>query len=150
MAAIVSTIARYLGGDLSCFRPERLSELHSAASSGRHRGTVYGRPVRLALPVGDLRVSGRRSGASAGQSLRPVGGGRAGPGDRQHSCLPRFDGPERASAGPLRGCTVGGDSRRCATGLYQVVPAALAVTGVISEIDKGRRPPLRSCVLDHP
>ena len=36
------------------------------------------------------------------------------------------DGPERASAGPLRGCTVGGDLRRCATGLCRVVPVACA------------------------
>src|SRR5438445_3914522 len=50
------------GSDLSCFRTERLPELHSAAPSGRHRGTVHGRPVRIALPVGDLRLSGRRSG----------------------------------------------------------------------------------------
>ena len=46
------------------------------------------------------------------------------PGDRQHSFFPRFDGPERAPAGPLRGCTVGGDLRRCATSLYRVVPVA--------------------------
>jgi hypothetical protein len=38
--------------------------------------------------------------------------------------FPRFDGSERASAGPLRGCTVGGDLRRCATSLYRVVPVA--------------------------
>ena len=39
----------------------------------------------------------------------PPGGGRAGASDRQHSCFPRLDGPERASAGPLRGSTVGHD-----------------------------------------
>ena len=65
---------------------------------------------------------------SAGQPLRTVGGGHAGAGDRQHSFFPRFDGPERASAGPLRGRTVGGDLRRCATSLYRVVPVALAAT----------------------
>src|ERR1700719_1527039 len=118
------------GCDLPYFRPERLSELHSPAAAGGHRGTVHGCPVRLALSVGDLRVSGHRSGASAGQPLRTVGSGRAGAGDRQHSFLPRFDGPERASAGPLRGCTVGGDLRRCATGLCRVVPVALAATGL--------------------
>src|ERR1700722_3506912 len=116
------------GRDLPCFRPERLSELHSHASAGGHCGTIHGCPVRLALPVGDLRVSGHRSGTSAGQPLRAVGGGHAGAGDRQHSFFPRFDGPERASAGPLRGCTVGGDLRRCATGLYRVVTVALAAT----------------------
>src|SRR5215469_2395022 len=58
--------------------------------------------------------------------LRTFGGGSAGAGDGQHSLFPRLDGPERASAGPLRGCTVGGDLRRCATGLYRVVPVALA------------------------
>ena len=65
---------------------------------------------------------------SVGQPLRTVGGGHAGAGDRQYSFFPRFDGPERASAGPLRGPTVGGDLRRCATGLYWVVPIALAAT----------------------
>jgi hypothetical protein len=38
-------------------------------AAGGHRGTVHGCPVRLALSVGDLRVSGHRSGASAGQPL---------------------------------------------------------------------------------
>ena len=45
--------------------------------------------------------------------------------------FPRFDGPERTSAGPLRGCTVGGDLRRRATGLCRVVPVAPAGTGLI-------------------
>src|SRR5713226_6218094 len=53
-------------------------------------------------------------------------------GDRQHSCFPRLDGPERASAGPLRGCTVGRDLRRRATGLCRVVPVALAGAGLIN------------------
>ncbi len=51
-----------------------------------------------------------------------------GAGARQHPYFPRFDGPERASSGPLRGCTMGGGFRRCATGLYGVVPIALAAT----------------------
>ena len=113
------------GRDLPCFRPERLPELYSPSPAGGHCMTVHGRPVRLALPVGDLRVSGHRSGTSAGQPLRAVGGGRAGAGDRQHSCFSRLDGPERASAGPLRGCTVGGDLRRRPTSLCRVVPVAL-------------------------
>src|SRR6266404_9708886 len=118
------------GRDLPCFRPEWLPELHSPAPAGRHRGTVHGCPLCLALPVGDLRVSGRRSGTSAGQSLRAVGGGRAGAGDRQHSGFPRLDGPERASPGPLRGYTVGRDLRRRATGLCRVVPVPPAGTGL--------------------
>src|SRR6266852_2639688 len=112
------------GRDLSCFRPERLPELHSPSPAGGHRGTVHGRPVRLALPLGDLRVSGHRSGTAAGQPLRAVGGGRAGAGDCQHSLSPRFDGPERAPAGPLGGGTVGGALRRCETSLCRVVPVA--------------------------
>jgi len=40
--------------------------------------------------------------------------------------FPRFDGPERASAGRLSGCTVGGDIRRCATGLCRLAAAATA------------------------
>ena len=51
-------------------------------------------------------------------------------GDRQHSCFPRLDGPERASAGPLRGCALGRDLRRRATGLCRVVPVAPAGTGL--------------------
>src|SRR5258706_5077553 len=89
------------GCDLPCFRPQRLPELHSPAPAGRHRGTVHGCPVRLAFSVGDLWVSGHRSGASAGQPLRTVGGGGAGAGDRQHSLFSRFYGPYWASAGPL-------------------------------------------------
>src|SRR5713101_9929680 len=116
------------GPDFSCFRPERLPELHSPSPARWHCRTVHGRPVRLALPVGDLRVSGRRSGTSAGQPLRAVGGGRAGAGDRQHSCFPRLDGPERASTSALRGGTVGRDLLRRATGLCRVVPVALAGT----------------------
>ena len=42
------------------------------------------------------------------------------------SFFPRFDGSERAPAGPLRGFTVGDDLRRCATGLCRVVSVALA------------------------
>jgi hypothetical protein len=53
--------------------------------------------------------------------LRAAGGGCAGAGDRQHSFFPRLDGPEWASAGPLRGCTVGSDLRRGATGLCGAV-----------------------------
>src|SRR6266478_9398866 len=33
------------GRDLPCFRPERLSELHSPAPAGGHRGTVHGCPL---------------------------------------------------------------------------------------------------------
>src|SRR6202030_2061526 len=128
------------GRDLSCFRPERLPELHSHAPAGGHCGTVHGCPLRLALSVGYLRVSGHRSGTSAGQPLRTVGGGRAGAGDRQHSFFPRVDGSERASAGPLRGCTVGGDLRRCATGVYRVVPVARgSIKSKIEGFDKSPR-----------
>src|ERR1700730_3403093 len=86
------------GHDLPCFRPERLPELHSSAAPGRHRWTIHGRAVCLALSVGDLRVSASRRSASAGQPLRAVRGGRASAGDRQHSFFPCFDGPERTSA----------------------------------------------------
>jgi hypothetical protein len=46
--------------------------------------------------------------------------------DCQHPFFPRLDGPERASAGHLRGSTVGRDVHRRATGLFRTVPAALA------------------------
>src|SRR6185369_10013772 len=113
------------GRDLSCVRFERLPELHSASAAGGHRWTIHGCPVCLALFVGDLSFSGHRRGASAGQPLRAVGGGRAGAGDRQHPFFPRFDGPERASAGPVRGRTLGSDLRRRPTSLCRVVPVAL-------------------------
>src|SRR5258708_15473834 len=122
------------GRDLSCVRFERLPELHSTAAAGGHRWAIHGCPVCLTLSVGDLRFPGHRRRTSAGQPLRAVGGGRAGAGDRQHSCFPRLDGPERASSGPLRGCTVGGDLRRRTTGVCRVVPVALAVTGLINWI----------------
>src|SRR5713226_4801460 len=118
------------GRDLSCYGAERLPELHSSSPSGGHCWTVYGCPLCLALPVGDLRVSGHRRCTSAGQPLRTVGGGSAGTGDCQHPCFPCLDGPERASAGPLRRCTVGRDLHRRATGLFRVVPVALAAAGL--------------------
>src|SRR6516165_12459565 len=68
------------GPDLSGFRPEWLPELHSPAPAGGRRGTVHGRHVPFAFPVGDLCISARRGGASAGQPLRAVGGGHTGAG----------------------------------------------------------------------
>ena len=57
-----SVIARYLAGVIFLvFGPERLPELHSPSPAGGHCWTVYGCPLCLALPVGDLRVSGHRS-----------------------------------------------------------------------------------------
>jgi hypothetical protein len=47
-----------------------------------------------------------------------------------HPYFPRLDGPERASAGTLRGCTVGRNLHRRATGLFRVVPVTLAAWGV--------------------
>src|SRR5215469_4582865 len=114
------------GRDLSCYGAERLPELHSLSPACGHCRTVHGRSLCLALLVGDLRVSTHRRCTSAGQPLRAVGGGSAGAGDCQYPYFPRLDGPERASAGLLRGCSVGGDLRRCATGLFRVVPVALA------------------------
>src|SRR5260370_13446722 len=93
------------GRDLSCFRPERLPELHSPAAAGRHRGTVHERAVCHTLSLGDLRISTRRWGASPGQPLRAVGGGHASAGDRQHSGFPRLDGPYWPSATPRGGDT---------------------------------------------
>jgi hypothetical protein len=54
--------------------------------------------------------------------LRAVRGGRAGAGDRQHSFFPRFDGPERASAGPCRDGIVGSDLRRRMAGVCRTIP----------------------------
>ena len=62
--------------------------------------------------------------------LRTVGGGSAGAGDRQHPSFPCLDGPERASDGPLRGCTVGRDLHRRATGFFGVVPVAHAASSL--------------------
>src|SRR5260221_12891085 len=44
------------GCDLPCFRPERISALHSVTTSEWCRGPVHGCPLCLAFPVGDLRV----------------------------------------------------------------------------------------------
>src|SRR4029077_1738625 len=100
---------------------------------GGHCWTVHGCPLCLALSVGDLRVSGHRWCSSAAQPLRTVGSGSVGAGDCQHPCFPCLDGPERASAGPLRGSTVGRDLHRRATGLFRVVPVALAAAGLTAE-----------------
>src|SRR5204862_7658737 len=86
----------------------------------------------LTLSLFYLLFPGLRRLTFPGQPLRAVGSGRAGAGDRQHSCFPRIDGAERASASPLRGSTVGGDLRRRATGLCRVVPVALTGTGLIN------------------
>src|SRR5438132_8345726 len=118
------------GLDFSGYGAERLPELHSLSPAGGHCGTVHGCPLSLALPVGDLRVSGHRRCTSAAQPLRTVGGGSVGAGDCQHPYFPRPDGPERASAGPLCGCTVGRDLHRRATGLFRVVPVAPGAAGL--------------------
>src|SRR5438128_6284739 len=118
------------GRDLSCDGAERLPELHSSSSAAGHCWTVHGCPLCLALPVGDLRVSGHRRCSSAGQPLRTVGSGSVGTGDCQHPYFPRLDGPERASVGPLRGSTVGRDLHRRATGLFRVVPVAPGAAGL--------------------
>src|SRR5258707_15410235 len=118
------------GCDLPCFRPERISALHSVTTSEWCRGPVHGCPLCLAFPVGDLRVSGHPRCTSAGQPLRTVGASCPCAGDRQHSLLPRIDGPEWASACHCRCSTVGLDLRRCATSLCRVVPVALAGTGL--------------------
>src|SRR6266568_2856300 len=106
---------------------------------GGHCGTVHGCPLSLALLVGDLRVSTHRRCTSAGQPLRTVGGGSAGTGDCQHPYFPRLDGPERASAGPLRGPAVGRDLHRRATGLFRIVPVAVATAGLIAVLTAKER-----------
>src|SRR4029077_2519079 len=78
-------------------------------------------------------------GTSASQPLRTVGGGNAGTGDCQHHYFPRPDGPERASAGPLCDCTVGRDLHRCSTGLFRVVPVAVATAGLIAIVTTKER-----------
>src|SRR6266478_5706415 len=127
------------GRDLSCYGAERLPELHSLSPASGCCWSVHGCPLCLALPVGDLRVSGHRWRTSASQPLRTVGGGNAGTGDCQHHYFPRPDGPERASAGPLRGCTVGRDLHRRATGLFRVVPVAVATAGLIAVLTAAER-----------
>src|SRR5258706_12785478 len=118
------------GSDLSCYGAERLSKLHSLSPASGCCWSVHGCPLCLALPVGDLRVSGHRRCASAAQPLRTVGGGNAGAGDCQHPYFPRLDGPERASAGTFRGSTLGPDLHRRATGLFRVVPAPPGATAL--------------------
>src|SRR5438128_1352504 len=127
------------GRDLSCYGSERLPELHSLSPASGCCWSVHGCPLCLALPVGDLRVSGHRRCTSAAQPLRTVGGGSAGAGDCQHPYFPRLDGPERASAGPLCGRAVGRGLHRRATGLFRVVPVAVATAGLIAVLSAKER-----------
>src|SRR6266700_1537752 len=127
------------GRDLPYYGAEWLPALHSLSSAAGHRWTVHGCPLCLALPVGDLRVLGHRRCSSAGQPLRTVGSGSVGTGDCQHPYFPRLDGPERASDGRLRGCTVGRDLHRRATGLFRVVPVAVATAGLIAVLTAKER-----------
>src|ERR1700686_377902 len=128
------------GRDLSCYGVERLPQLHSPSASRRRCWTVHGRALCVALPVGDLRVSGYRGCTTTGQPLRTFGGGRTGADNCQHSYFPRFDGPERASTGPLCGCTVGADLRRRETSLWRVVPVATgSIKQKIEEFDERPR-----------
>src|SRR5467141_3607033 len=129
------------GRDLSCYGAERLPELHSLSPASGCCWSVHGCPLCLAVPVGDLRVSGHRRCTSASQPLRTVGGGNASAGDCQHPYFPRLDGPERASAGPLCGRAVGRDLHRRATGLFRVVPVALATAGLIAVLTAKERNP---------
>src|ERR1700733_3809691 len=63
-----SAIARYLAGVIFLvFGLNGFLNFIPLPPPGGYRGTVHGRPVRLALPLGDLRVSGHRSGTFAGQ-----------------------------------------------------------------------------------
>jgi len=128
-----STIARYLAGVIFLvFGLNGFLNFIPLPPPGGIAGQFMGALYASALPVGDLRVSGHCRRTFARQPVRAAGGGRAGAGDRQHSHFPRLDGPERASAGTLRGCTVGRDLRRRATGVCRVVPFALAGTGLIN------------------
>src|SRR6202790_1470991 len=128
------------GRDLSCYGVERLPQLHSPSASRRLCWTVHGRALCVALPVGDFRVSGYRGCTTTGQPLRTFGGGRPGADNCQHSYFPRFDGPERASTGPLCGCTVGADLRRRETSLWRVVPVATgSIKQKIEEFDERPR-----------
>src|SRR6266700_4352450 len=109
----LSTIARYLAGVIFLvFGLNGFLNFIPLPPPGWHRWAIHGRAVCLALSVGDLRFPGHRRDTPAAQPLRAVRGGRAGAGDRQHSFVPCFDGPERAPAGPLRGCTLGSDLLR--------------------------------------
>ena len=62
----------------------------------------------------------------ANPHIRAVDAGRPSSGDREHSLLSCFDGPERAPASHRDGPAVGSDLRQCAAGLCGVVPTAVA------------------------
>jgi hypothetical protein len=66
-----SVIARYLAGVIFLVMGLKgfLNFIPLTSARG-HCWTVHGRPVCLALPVGDLRVSGHGRCTSAGQPLR--------------------------------------------------------------------------------
>ena len=80
-----------------------------------------------------LLAPGDRGCASVGEPLCALGACYPGPDDRQHSRLSRFDGTERAPAGPLRDRTVGLGLRRCANRFCRVVSVALAATDLSGE-----------------
>jgi hypothetical protein len=114
------------GRDLSCYGAERLPALHPfpppPGVAGQFMGALYVSHylwVIFAFQViaGALLLVNR---------YVPLGGA----GDCQHPYFPRLDGPERASGGPLCGCTVGRDLHRRATGLFRVVPVALTAAGL--------------------
>src|SRR6266853_5354968 len=85
------------------------------------------------------RFRSSRRCTSTSQPLRTVGGGNVGTGDCQHHYFSRPDGPERASDGRLRGCTVGRDLHRRATGLFRVVPVAVSTAGLIAVLTAKER-----------
>ena len=70
---------------------------------------------------------------AARQPLRTAGGGTTGAGTGQHSYLPRADGPRRASDGPVCGDFMGRNFHPGATGIFRIVPVALAAAGLSAE-----------------
>jgi uncharacterized protein YbjT (DUF2867 family) len=96
-------------------------------------GRVHGRPLCLALRRGDPRVSDNRRFIAAGQSIRAIGAGNIGAGNRQHPDIPCINGPERPADGPTRGDIVDRNLHRGATSLFGAVPVALAAAGLSAE-----------------
>ena len=127
----VSVIARYLAGAIFLVMGLNgflnfIPLLPPAGLAGQFMGTLYVSHYLWVIfafqVIGGLLLLVNRYVPLAASLLAPV--------IVQHSYLRRVDGPRRASAGPFRGDPVGRNLHRRATGVFRVIPVALADAGL--------------------